>query len=118
MPNITGASFEAVKGVFLIGNPERKANLACNVDNFGGKTTANVTGLESYLPGIPEKWVSKTLDVCIFVSLSRVTQDPGGGSHADLVVQGDGVCDTTHGKGINAEHLQYIVSDFLFNSIK
>jgi hypothetical protein len=35
---------------------------------------------------IPSNWVPKTMDVCIY---------------------GDGVCDSTHGFGINAQHLQY-----------
>ncbi|CAN9461045.1 unnamed protein product [Alternaria alternata] len=64
-----------------------KSGLACNVDNNGGTTTKNVNGLSAALGGgIPSNWVAKTLDVCIF---------------------GDGVCDTTHGAGINAQHLQY-----------
>lgn len=87
MPKLTGASFDAVKGVFLIGNPLHKSGLACNVDNKGGDTTKNVRGLSAGLGGgIPNEWVGKTLDVCIY---------------------GDGVCDTTHGFGINAQHLQY-----------
>ncbi|KAF3034135.1 hypothetical protein E8E12_002127 [Didymella heteroderae] len=87
MPKLTGANFDAVKGVFLIGDPAHKSGLTCNVDNNGGTTTRNVNGLSARLgTGIPSNWVSKTLDVCIF---------------------GDGVCDTTHGAGINAQHLQY-----------
>lgn len=87
MPKLTGASFDAVKGVFLIGNPAHKSGLECNVDNNGGTTTKNVSGLSGrFGTGIPSNWVSKTLDVCIY---------------------GDGVCDTTHGQGINAQHLQY-----------
>ncbi|KAF3043924.1 hypothetical protein E8E11_005153 [Didymella keratinophila] len=87
MPKLTGANFDAVKGVFLIGDPLHKSGLTCNVDNNGGTTTRNVNGLSAALgSGIPSNWVSKTLDVCIF---------------------GDGVCDTTHGVGINAQHLQY-----------
>ncbi|CAI6289684.1 unnamed protein product [Periconia digitata] len=87
LPKLTGASFDAVKGVFLIGDPMHKRGLACNVDNNGGSTTKNVQGLSALLgSGIPDNWVSKTLDVCIF---------------------GDGVCDTTHGFGINAAHLRY-----------
>ncbi|KAJ4376796.1 hypothetical protein N0V86_006914 [Didymella sp. IMI 355093] len=87
MPKLTGAAFDAVKGVFLIGDPAHKAGLTCNVDNNGGTTTRNVRGLSAALGGgIPSNWVEKTLDVCIF---------------------GDGVCDTTHGAGINAQHLQY-----------
>ncbi|KAJ4305767.1 hypothetical protein N0V90_001299 [Kalmusia sp. IMI 367209] len=87
MPSLTGASFDAVKGVFLIGDPLHKKGLACNVDNNGGTTTKDVDGLSANgSAGIPSNWFSKTLDVCIF---------------------GDGVCDTTHGVGINAQHLQY-----------
>lgn len=87
MPRLTGASFDAVKGVFLIGDPAHKAGLACNVDNRGGSTTKNVNGISAALgTGIPSNWVAKTMDVCIY---------------------GDGVCDSTHGFGINAQHLQY-----------
>ncbi|KAI4703603.1 hypothetical protein J4E89_010024 [Alternaria sp. Ai002NY15] len=87
MSQLTGANFDAVKGVFLIGNPAHKSGLSCNVDNNGGTTTKNVNGLSAALSrGIPDNWQGKTLDVCIF---------------------GDGVCDTTHGQGINAQHLQY-----------
>ncbi|CZT15104.1 uncharacterized protein RCC_01002 [Ramularia collo-cygni] len=87
LPNLTGSAFDAVKGVFLIGNPIHKAGLECNVDNNGGATTKNVNGLSArFNDGIPANWVDKTLDVCIF---------------------GDGVCDTTHGFGINAAHLRY-----------
>lgn len=69
MSQLTGASFDAVKGVFLIGDPARKAGLACNVDNNGGTTTKNVSGLSgAFGTGIPNNWVGKTLDVCIFVS--------------------------------------------------
>ncbi|KAL1593990.1 hypothetical protein SLS59_009019 [Nothophoma quercina] len=87
MSKLTGANFNAVKGVFLIGDPAHKSGLTCNVDNNGGTTTRNVNGLSAALGGgIPSNWVSKTLDVCIY---------------------GDGVCDTSHGQGINAQHLQY-----------
>lgn len=69
MSQITGASFDAVKGVFLIGNPAHKAGLECNVDNNGGITTKDVSGLSgAFGRGIPTEWVSKTLDVCILVS--------------------------------------------------
>ncbi|KAI0522150.1 A cutinase-like protein from cryptococcus Sp [Xylaria bambusicola] len=87
MSSITGNAFDAVKGVFLIGDPHHKSGLACNIDNNGGTTTQNVSGLSATLTrGIPDNWVSKTADVCIL---------------------GDGVCDTTNGNGINAQHLQY-----------
>lgn len=69
MPKITGDEFDAVKGVFLIGNPEHKPGLACNVDATGGTTTKNVSGMSALLSsGIPDEWVAKTLDVCAFVS--------------------------------------------------
>ncbi|CAK1364056.1 unnamed protein product [Cercospora beticola] len=87
LPQLTGAAFTAVKGVLLIGNPDHKSGLACNVDNNGGTTTRNVNGLSgAFSQGIPQNWISKTLDVCIL---------------------GDGVCDTTNGRGINAAHLRY-----------
>ncbi|KAF2637311.1 alpha/beta-hydrolase [Massarina eburnea CBS 473.64] len=70
MPKLTGSAFDAVKGVFLIGDPSHKAGLACNVDNNGGDTTKGVNGLSGGAGGgIPSNWVGKTLDVCIFVSL-------------------------------------------------
>lgn len=69
LPKLTGNAFTAVKGVFLIGDPDHKAGLACNVDNKGGTSTKNVNGLSaSSSAGVPQNWISKTLDVCIFVS--------------------------------------------------
>lgn len=68
MSKITGANFDAVKGVFLIGNPHHKSGLACNVDSNGGTTTKNVNGLTVLVGSIPANWVSKTLDVCAYVS--------------------------------------------------
>ncbi|KAI0537569.1 A cutinase-like protein from cryptococcus Sp [Xylaria digitata] len=87
LPSLTGASFDAVKGVFLIGDPNHKSGLECNIDNNGGTTTKDVNGLSAELSeGVPDEWINKTSDICIF---------------------GDGVCDTTHGVGINAQHLSY-----------
>lgn len=64
----SGAAFNAVKGVFLIGDPDHKAGLTCNVDSNGGTTTRNVNGLSvQYQGSIPSGWVSKTLDVCAYV---------------------------------------------------
>ncbi|KAK4895674.1 hypothetical protein LTR27_006155 [Elasticomyces elasticus] len=94
MTKITGAAFTAVRGVFLIGDPEHRSGLACNVDQNGGTTTKNVNGLSAALGGIPSNWISKTLDVCNY---------------------GDGVCDTTHGYGINAQHLAYPTSTSVQN---
>jgi hypothetical protein len=69
LPRLTGAAFNAVKGVFLIGNPIHKAGLTCNVDTNGGTTTRNVNGLSArYATGIPSTWIPKSLDVCNFVS--------------------------------------------------
>jgi len=86
LPSLTGNAFNAVKGVFLIGDPEHHSGLTCNVDNHGGTTTRNVNGIEAYKAGVPSNWVSKTLDVCIL---------------------GDGVCDTRDGVGITLQHLEY-----------
>jgi len=69
LKRLSGAQADAVKGVFLIGNPQHKAGLACNVDANGGTTTRNVNGLSVYLGGVPATWVPKTLDVCNFVSI-------------------------------------------------
>ncbi|CAO1627228.1 unnamed protein product [Parajaminaea phylloscopi] len=76
LPKLTGAAADAVKGVFLIGNPRRKPGLACNVDQNGGSTTKNTRGLESFQQAIPDSWVSKTKDVCL--SLDAVCDSPFG----------------------------------------
>ncbi|OAQ98089.1 hypothetical protein LLEC1_06708, partial [Akanthomyces lecanii] len=92
LPYITGAAFDAVKGVFLIGNPLHKAAPACNVDINGGTSTLDVNGafiFPNTTLRVPDSWVSKTLDVGNF---------------------GDGVCDSTHGKGITVEHYDYITN--------
>ena len=69
MSKLTGANFDAVKGVIMIGNPAHKSGLTCNVDNNGGTTTRNVSGMSGrFGGGIPSNWVSKTLDICIYVS--------------------------------------------------
>lgn len=70
LSQLTGDAFDAVKGVFLIGNPVHKSGLECNVDNNGGTTTRNVNGISAAgSRGIPAEWVPKTLGVCIFVSV-------------------------------------------------
>lgn len=66
----SSARFNAVKGVFLIGNPRRKPGLACNVDMAGGDSTKNSIGIEITAPGIPSWFISKTLDVCNTVSIN------------------------------------------------
>ena len=48
LERLTGNAFDAVKGVFLIGNPEHKSGLACNVDTNGGTTTKFVNGLSAF----------------------------------------------------------------------
>ncbi|KAM0351755.1 hypothetical protein ACHAPU_002267 [Fusarium lateritium] len=69
LSQLTGSSSTAVKGVFLIGDPLHKSGLACNVDNRGGTTTKNVNGISAFgSQGIPQAWISRTLDVCIYVS--------------------------------------------------
>jgi len=84
---VSDPRYAAIKGVFLIGNPVHKAGLECNVDTKGGDSTKNVNGISaSYDEPIPAEYVGKSLDVCQF---------------------GDGVCDTTHGIGINPPHLVY-----------
>lgn len=80
MPKLTGAAFDAVKAVVLLGNPFHKAGLACNVDETGGTTTANVNGISEYQGvSIPDNWVSKTKDICWKVSSrhSSVESFPG-----------------------------------------
>ena len=57
-----------------------------NMDAVKGVFLIGVNGLSAVLGGIPAAWVPKTMDVCAY---------------------GDGVCDTTHGFGINAQHLSY-----------
>ena len=65
MPSLTGEMFDAVKAVFLIGNPYHKAGLACNVDIEGGGSTLNVDGKSLTADNaIPNNWVGKTMDVC------------------------------------------------------
>ncbi|OAA62396.1 Cutinase [Akanthomyces lecanii RCEF 1005] len=86
---LTGASFDAVKGVFLIGDTRHEPGLACNVDMQGGDKTKDTAGLlYEDGNGIPQNWVSKTLDVCNV---------------------GDSVCDRDSGNGttITKEHLAY-----------
>ena len=111
LSQLTGASFTAVKGVFLIGDPQHKSGLACNVDQNGGTTTKNVNGLSAYgSSGIPSNWVSKTLDVCNYVSTPYFQPVFSALDWIGLLTffgQGDGVCDTTHGYGINQQHLAY-----------
>lgn len=68
LPKLTGPAFDAVKGVVLIGNPTHQPGLACNVDMKGCKLTFNSRGIFTFKDGIPYEWVSKTLDICNFVS--------------------------------------------------
>jgi hypothetical protein len=65
MPSLTGEMFDAVKAVFLIGNPYHKAGLGCNVDTEGGGSTLDVDGKSLTADNaIPDNWVEKTMDVC------------------------------------------------------
>jgi hypothetical protein len=71
MRNLTGANFEAVKAVYLLGSPRHKPGLECNVDIDGGDTTKYAKGVFANSGnGIPDIWVPKTLDVCNFVCLT------------------------------------------------
>lgn len=70
LPRLTGDSFHAVKAMFLFGNPEHRAGLECNIDGMGGSSTRNSNGILSSRGGLPEDWISKTMDVCVFVSRS------------------------------------------------
>ncbi|KAH9817376.1 carbohydrate esterase family 5 protein, partial [Teratosphaeria destructans] len=79
LPKLTGPAFAAVKGVFMFGNSERKAGLACNVDNMGGTSTRNVNGEKIAEGFIPDDWVSKCLDVCIAGDRICDTTDPRTG---------------------------------------
>lgn len=72
LSQITGSAFDAVKGVFLLGNPNHNAGLACNIDMEGGTRTLNVNGLSARLGAIPSNWIEKTRDVCNFVSAFTV----------------------------------------------
>ncbi len=69
LPELTGPAFDAVKGVVLLGNPEHRPDLTCNVDLYGGKSTRKAVGFFGTKGGIPSEWASKSLDVCNFVSL-------------------------------------------------
>ncbi|OAA82413.1 Cutinase [Akanthomyces lecanii RCEF 1005] len=89
LPELTGPAFDAVKGVVLLGNPEHRPDLTCNVDLYGGKSTRKAVGFFGTKGGIPSEWASKSLDVCNF---------------------GDGVCDSAHGIGITLQHFGYIFS--------
>lgn len=59
--------FDAVKGVILLGNPRHKAGLACNVDMDGQYRTKFSNGLAVGFPTLPDRWVSKSLDICAYV---------------------------------------------------
>ncbi|CAO1620367.1 unnamed protein product [Sympodiomycopsis kandeliae] len=61
MRRLTGKNFDAVKGVFLVGDPCRRAGSPANASPHGG---AILSGLESLICSIPPNWVEKTLDVC------------------------------------------------------
>ncbi|CEJ91978.1 hypothetical protein VHEMI07659 [[Torrubiella] hemipterigena] len=87
LKEFTADQSAAVKGVFVIGNPRHKPGLACNVDLHGGDSTRDAVGfLYDKKQFIPDSYVGRTMDVCNF---------------------GDGVCDKSHGLGVNAEHLAY-----------
>lgn len=85
LSQLTGANMNAVKGVFLIGDPEHKSGLTCNVDTMGGTTTRNVNGLSAFgSNGIPSNWVSKALDVCKYVSSFLLITEANGLTDCDI----------------------------------
>lgn len=69
----TSAAGQAIKAVFVIGNPERLPGKQSNVDQTGGQLTATAIGLEGTLAnaGIPSSWDTsgKILDVCYVVNI-------------------------------------------------
>ncbi|KAI4851246.1 hypothetical protein E4T44_02253 [Aureobasidium sp. EXF-8845] len=81
---LTGPSFDAVKGIFLVGNLVHKAGFPCNFDSVGGTSTRNVYGITN-TPGIPINWLYKALDICAY---------------------GDPLCDTFHPANI-IQHTTY-----------
>lgn len=52
----------------MVGDPEHKSGLACNVDSQGVSSTKDANGIEIYKGGVPDAWVSRTFDICAFVS--------------------------------------------------
>lgn len=54
----------------MIGDPQHKSGLACNTDADGGSRTKNSNGISAYGLnfGVPSSFVSKTLDICAYVS--------------------------------------------------
>jgi len=78
---------KTVKAVLMLGNPQHKAGLACNVDSKGGNSTFESNGVSVMDGGIPSQWISRTLDIC---------------------ADGDGVCDYTGDGVITGPHLSYI----------
>jgi hypothetical protein len=57
-----------VKAVFLIGSPQHKPGKLSNVDQDGGSSTDNATGISAGVAGagIPTEWDNsgKVLDLC------------------------------------------------------
>jgi len=76
-----------VKAVFLVGDTEHEPGKKSNIDQNGGNTTDNVTGILGHVAGagIPTAW-----DV--------------SGLVIDMCFQGDAVC---NGSGISLQHLEY-----------
>ncbi|KAF2770550.1 cutinase-like protein, partial [Teratosphaeria nubilosa] len=88
LTELSGEEWDAVKGVFLVGDPEHNAGLECNVDNFNGTSTRWANGVTSADGRVPDDWIDRTLDVCIY---------------------GDGICDPDNAVYplVNAQHLSY-----------
>ncbi|KAH9810934.1 cutinase 1 [Teratosphaeria destructans] len=89
LAELKGEEREAVKGVFLLGDPQHTAGLACNVDNLNGMSTRNANGISAAEGRVPDDWIGRTLDVCM---------------------HGDSICDPGNAAFplINAEHLSYL----------
>jgi hypothetical protein len=88
----SSAGGQAVKAVFLVGDPFHLAGKKSNEDQSGGKTTANLSGIESADAdgGIPAAWdgSGKVLDVCYQVR----SVESWVGRPLTACGQGDGVC--------------------------
>jgi hypothetical protein len=67
----TSASGKAVKAVVLAGDPQHKPGKAANVDQDGGSTTDNASGISASASGagIPSTWdaTGKVIDICYYV---------------------------------------------------
>lgn len=70
LSQLRGDQTANVRAIILLGNPEHKSGLECNIDEAGGSSTKDVDGVFAILGGIPDSWVTKSLDICAFVSIA------------------------------------------------